>query len=102
VNMMIQKESVKERLTNRDQGISYTEFSYMLLQAYDFKHLWEKEGVTVQMGGSDQFGNIVCGIDLIRRADHQRAINEHIRRTDVSMNALSQLPQGSEVAFPMR
>jgi tyrosyl-tRNA synthetase len=67
VNMMIQKESVKERLTNRDQGISYTEFSYMLLQAYDFKHLWEKEGVTVQMGGSDQFGNIVCGCDLIRR-----------------------------------
>jgi tyrosyl-tRNA synthetase len=67
VNMMIQKESVKERLTNRDQGISYTEFSYMLLQAYDFKHLWGKEGVTVQMGGSDQFGNIVCGIDLIRR-----------------------------------
>jgi tyrosyl-tRNA synthetase len=67
VNMMIQKESVKERLNNRDQGISYTEFSYMLLQAYDFKHLWESEGVTVQMGGSDQFGNIVCGSDLIRR-----------------------------------
>ncbi len=69
VNMMIQKESVKERLHNRDQGISYTEFSYMLLQAYDFKHLWEKENVTIQMGGSDQFGNIVCGIDLIRRSD---------------------------------
>ncbi|QOI99476.1 MAG: tyrosine--tRNA ligase [Phycisphaeraceae bacterium] len=69
VNMMIQKESVKERLTNRDQGISYTEFSYMLLQAYDFKHLWAAEGVTLQMGGSDQFGNIVCGGDLIRRAD---------------------------------
>jgi tyrosyl-tRNA synthetase len=67
VNMMIQKESVKERLNNRDQGISYTEFSYMLLQAYDFKHLWEAETVTFQMGGSDQFGNIVCGIDLIRR-----------------------------------
>ena len=67
VNMMIQKESVKERLTNRDQGISYTEFSYMLLQAYDFLHLWKSEGVTLQMGGSDQFGNIVCGSDLIRR-----------------------------------
>lgn len=67
VNMMIQKDSVKERLTNRDQGISYTEFSYMILQAYDFAHLFEKQGVTVQMGGSDQFGNIVVGIDLIRR-----------------------------------
>jgi tyrosyl-tRNA synthetase len=67
VNMMIQKESVKERLTNRDQGISYTEFSYMLLQAYDYNYLWEKEIVTLQMGGSDQFGNIVCGIDLLRR-----------------------------------
>jgi tyrosyl-tRNA synthetase len=67
VNMMIQKESVKERLNNRDQGISYTEFSYMILQAYDYLHLFEKHGVTLQMGGSDQFGNIVCGMDLIRR-----------------------------------
>lgn len=65
VNMMMQKESVKERLHNRDQGISYTEFSYMILQAYDFAHLFENHGVTVQMGGSDQFGNIVCGMDLI-------------------------------------
>ncbi|HMN41375.1 MAG TPA: tyrosine--tRNA ligase [Phycisphaerales bacterium] len=67
VNMMIQKESVKERLHNRDQGISYTEFSYMILQAYDFYHLWKTMGVTLQLGGSDQFGNIVVGIDLIRR-----------------------------------
>jgi tyrosyl-tRNA synthetase len=67
VNMMIQKDSVKERLTNRDQGISYTEFSYMLLQGYDFAHLCEKEGVTLQMGGTDQFGNIVVGADLSRR-----------------------------------
>lgn len=67
VNMMIQKESVKERLTNRDQGISYTEFSYMILQAYDFQFLWKESGVTLQMGGSDQFGNIVCGLDLIKR-----------------------------------
>lgn len=67
VNMMIQKESVKERLHNRDQGISYTEFSYMILQAYDYLHLFEKHAVTLQMGGSDQFGNIVCGLDLIRR-----------------------------------
>jgi tyrosyl-tRNA synthetase len=68
VNMMIQKDSVKERLNNRDQGISYTEFSYMILQAYDFYHLWKTMGVTMQLGGSDQFGNIVVGIDLIRKA----------------------------------
>jgi len=67
VNMMMQKESVKARLENREQGISYTEFSYMILQAYDFAYLYEHEGVTVQAGGSDQFGNIVAGADLIRR-----------------------------------
>ncbi len=68
VNMMIQKDSVRERLHAREQGISYTEFSYMILQSYDFLHLHEREGVTLQMGGSDQFGNIVAGCDLIRRA----------------------------------
>ena len=67
VNMMVQKDSVRERLHARDQGISYTEFSYMILQAYDFQHLHEHEGVTIQLGGSDQFGNIVAGCDLIRR-----------------------------------
>jgi len=73
VNMMMQKDSVKERLHNRDQGISYTEFSYMILQAYDFAKLHETEGVTLQMGGSDQFGNIVVGMDLIakRRASER-------------------------------
>ena len=67
VNMMIQKDSVRERLHNRDQGISYTEFSYMILQAYDFAHLHRAMGVTLQMGGSDQFGNIVVGMDLITK-----------------------------------
>ncbi len=67
VNMMIQKDSVRSRLQDRDHGISYTEFSYMILQAYDFAYLFEKKGVTVQCGGSDQFGNIVTGVDLIRR-----------------------------------
>jgi tyrosyl-tRNA synthetase len=67
VNMMIQKDSVRERLQNREQGISYTEFSYMLLQAYDFLHLHREAGVTLQAAGSDQWGNIVAGIDLIRR-----------------------------------
>jgi len=68
VNMMIHKESVAARLHAREQGISYTEFSYMILQAYDFLHLYETRSCTVQIGGSDQYGNIVAGIDLIRRA----------------------------------
>lgn len=67
VNAMIQRDSVRERLHNRDQGISYTEFSYMLLQAYDFFYLAKHQQVSLQMGGSDQFGNIVSGCDLIRR-----------------------------------
>jgi tyrosyl-tRNA synthetase len=66
VNVMLQKESVKARL---DAGISYTEFSYMLLQAYDFLHLYRKEQCTIQVGGSDQWGNITAGIDLIRRVE---------------------------------
>jgi tyrosyl-tRNA synthetase len=67
VNVMIQKDSVRERLHAREQGISYTEFSYVILQAYDFLHLFKEHDVTVQMGGSDQWGNIVAGVDLIRR-----------------------------------
>ncbi len=67
VNAMIQKDSVRDRLENREQGISYTEFSYMLLQAYDFLHLRRTMECTLQIAGSDQYGNIVCGIDLIRR-----------------------------------
>lgn len=69
VNMMIQRDSVRLRLESREQGISYTEFSYMILQAYDFRHLYRTEGVTVQIGGSDQWGNIVAGVDLTRRTD---------------------------------
>src|SRR3989440_12164242 len=66
VNIMLQKESVKARL---DTGISYTEFSYMLLQAYDFLHLFRDRHCTIQVGGSDQWGNITAGIDLIRRVE---------------------------------
>ena len=66
VNQMVAKESVRARMES-DNGISYTEFSYMLLQANDFRHLCEHEGVEMQMGGSDQWGNITAGIDLIRR-----------------------------------
>jgi tyrosyl-tRNA synthetase len=67
VNAMLQRDSVKDRLQNQEQGISYTEFSYMLLQAYDFLHLFEEKGCDVQIGASDQWGNIVSGTDLIRR-----------------------------------
>lgn len=67
VNHMVAKESVRARLEDRDHGISYTEFSYMLLQAYDFYHLHEKEGCALQIGGSDQWGNITAGTDLIRK-----------------------------------
>src|SRR6478672_5271286 len=64
VNYMLQKESVNRRLESAD-GISYTEFSYLLLQARDFLELFERYGCTLQMGGSDQWGNITAGIELI-------------------------------------
>jgi len=67
VNQMIQRDSVRSRLEREGEGISYTEFSYMLLQANDFAELAERYGCSVQIGGSDQWGNIVSGIDLVRR-----------------------------------
>ncbi|MFC1492006.1 tyrosine--tRNA ligase [Nitrospinota bacterium] len=66
VGYMMAKESVKARIS--EAGISYTEFSYMILQAYDYLHLFDTEGCTLQIGGSDQWGNITAGIELIRRA----------------------------------
>ncbi len=73
VNTMVAKESVRARLSEREQGISYTEFSYMLLQAYDFLHLHDVYDCRLQAGGSDQWGNITAGIDLIRRMRGGRA-----------------------------
>lgn len=67
VNNMIQKESVKQRIEREGSGISFTEFTYMLLQSYDFAELAEREACTLQIGGSDQWGNIVGGVDLARR-----------------------------------
>ena len=67
VGTMLAKDSVKSRLGRDDVGLSYTEFSYMLLQAYDFVHLNEHYGCQLQVGGSDQWGNITAGIDLARR-----------------------------------
>ena len=71
VNYMLQKDSVRSRM---DAGISFTEFSYMLLQAYDFLELRRRDGVTLQLGGSDQWGNITAGIELIRRVDGAEAV----------------------------
>ena len=72
VNSMLQKESVSRRLESED-GISFTEFSYLVLQAYDFLQLYDRYGCTVQMGGSDQWGNITAGIDLIRKLRAKKA-----------------------------
>jgi tyrosyl-tRNA synthetase len=68
VNQMIARESVKARLES-EHGISFTEFSYQLLQANDYLHLCRNHGVEIQVGGSDQWGNLLAGVDLIRRAD---------------------------------
>ena len=73
INHMMAKESVKTRIESREHGISYAEFSYMILQATDFLHLFDVEGCTVQVGGNDQWGNLLAGVDLIRRARHAQA-----------------------------
>ena len=72
VGYMLQKESVSRRLESAD-GISYTEFSYLVLQAYDFLQLFDRHGCTLQMGGSDQWGNITAGIELIRKVRAKKA-----------------------------
>ena len=72
VNYMLGKESVRRRL-DQEEGISYTEFTYLMLQAYDFLTLFDRVGCTMQMGGSDQWGNITAGCDLIRKLRGARA-----------------------------
>jgi len=67
VNYMLAKDSVKGRIDREESGISYTEFSYMILQGYDFCHLRQEADCTLQIGGGDQFGNITAGLELIRR-----------------------------------
>lgn len=71
INNMINKESVKQRINREGEGISFTEFSYMLLQSYDFAELNRRHNCTLQIGGSDQWGNIVGGVDLARRMNAQ-------------------------------
>ncbi len=73
MGQLLARESVRRRLEDREAGLSFTEFSYALLQSYDFLQLFREEGCTVQMGGSDQWGNITAGTDLIRRVTGRRA-----------------------------
>src|SRR5699024_3426274 len=73
INYMLAKESVSARI---EEGISYTEFSYMILQSLDFLKLYEEENCTLQIGGSDQWGNITAGMELIRRSSEEKG--EHI------------------------
>lgn len=82
VNYMMAKDSVKKRL---ETGMSFTEFSYQLVQGYDFFHLWKTKGIQIQMGGSDQWGNIVTGTELIRRMEGGEAFaltTPLIKKTD--------------------
>jgi tyrosyl-tRNA synthetase len=73
INQMMAKEAVKARIERPEQGISFTEFSYMLLQATDYLHLFEHFGCRLQIGGSDQWGNITMGLELIRKVKHTEA-----------------------------
>lgn len=67
VNYMTSKESIKKRIDDPDKSITYAEFSYMLIQGYDFLYQFENYGVNIQLGGSDQWGNVTTGIELIRK-----------------------------------
>ena len=73
VNYMIAKDSVKKRLTGEGEGMSFTEFTYQLIQGYDFYHLHKEHNCLLQMGGSDQWGNITTGTELVRRMNHDGA-----------------------------
>lgn len=76
INHMMTKDSVRTRLEDREHGISYTEFSYMLLQAYDFYHLYKHHQCHMQIGGSEQWGNITAGCELIRRINAQEGLEK--------------------------
>lgn len=97
VNTMLSRESVRSRM-DRDSGISFTEFSYQLLQAYDFLRLFEERNCTFQMGGSDQWGNILGGIDLIRRI-HGGTVSSR-EQQDLSRLEAADLPAHA-IAYPL-
>ncbi len=97
VNTMLSRESVRSRM-DRDSGISFTEFSYQLLQAYDFLRLFEEQNCTFQMGGSDQWGNILGGIELIRRVHGRTAAAGD--QQDLSQLEAADLPAHA-MAYPL-
>ena len=102
VNQMMAKDSVRARLES-EHGISFTEFSYMLLQANDFRHLYEHHGVELQAGASDQWGNIVAGVDLIRRRLGKQAFAmTHPLMTTQRRRQVRQVGRGRGVARPGR
>lgn len=73
VNAMVSREAIKARLDRREQGITYTEFSYVILQAFDFLHLFDHYDCKLQIGGNDQWGNITAGVELVRKARGENA-----------------------------
>ena len=89
VNVMLAKDSVKGRLAG-ESGMSYTEFSYMLLQAYDVVHLRKEFGCQLQVGGSDQWGNITAGIDLARRMAERYQQDALVEQIDNEISKLAQ------------
>lgn len=97
VNTMLSRESVRSRM-DRDSGISFTEFSYQLLQAYDYLRLFEEHGCKFQMGGSDQWGNILGGIDLIRRVHGGTASSQE--QHDLARLEAADLPAHA-IAYPL-
>nr|XP_018265166.1 tyrosine-tRNA ligase [Kwoniella dejecticola CBS 10117]OBR87324.1 tyrosine-tRNA ligase [Kwoniella dejecticola CBS 10117] len=88
VSAMLSRDSVKNRLSS-DSGISYTEFTYQLLQAFDFSHLWKEHGCRIQLGGSDQWGNIVSGIDLIKRTHSIEIVEEEVEAYGMTIPLLT-------------
>lgn len=83
MSMLVQRDYIAQRIGEGGAGMSYTEFSYTLLQGYDFWHLFKHEGVTVQIGGSDQWGNMLSGVDLIRKKENAEA---HVLSGPIVMN----------------
>jgi tyrosyl-tRNA synthetase len=87
VNYMMAKDSVKKRISGEDrEGMSFTEFTYQLVQGYDFYYLWKHNGAMLQMGGSDQWGNITTGTELIRRMDGGEAFALTSRWNEIRKN----------------
>ena len=111
VGAMLSRDSVKSRMSggggdqgenSRNEGISFTEFAYQLLQGYDFVHLSRSEGVTVQIGGSDQMGNVVAGLDLIRRMNGSgKGENDTESASDDSSTSSSSVSRCYGITFPL-